>query len=47
LGYSSLATQLVQALEAKGHGEKLAVVPHRVLALSVNLMTALKKRVEA
>jgi non-homologous end joining protein Ku len=34
-------------IEAKAHGKKLAVVPHRVLEPAVDLMAALKKSIES
>jgi non-homologous end joining protein Ku len=34
-------------IEAKAKGQKLAVVPHRLPAPSVDLMAALKKSIEA
>ena len=39
--------EIEKLIEAKAHGEKLAVVPHKVLAASVDLMAALKKSIEA
>jgi DNA end-binding protein Ku len=39
--------EMEKLIEAKAHGKKLVVVPHRVLAPSVDLMAALKKNIEA
>jgi DNA end-binding protein Ku len=38
--------EMEKLIEAKAHGQKLAVVPHKVLAPSVDLMAALKKSIE-
>jgi DNA end-binding protein Ku len=39
--------EMEKLIEAKAHGQKLAVVPHRVLAPAGDLMAALKKSIEA
>ena len=40
------ADTIEKLIEAKAHGQKLAVVPHKVLAPAVDLMAALKKSIE-
>jgi DNA end-binding protein Ku len=38
--------EIEKLIEAKAHGQKLAVVPHKVLVPAVDLMAALKKSIE-